>query len=63
METDVLNNELIRRLPPAFRQLVHAIETNKTGVTTVDDAPYNGTCQHPTAHRDLPVTRAELYVK
>jgi len=42
METDVLNNELIRRLPPAFRQLLHAIQTNKTGVTTVDDAPYNG---------------------
>ena len=42
METDVLNNELIRRLPPAFRQLLHAIQTNKTGVTTVGDAPYNG---------------------
>ena len=42
METDVLNNELIRRLPPAFRQLLHAIQTNKTGVTTVDDVPYNG---------------------
>ena len=39
METDVLNNELIRRLPPAFRQLLHAIQTNKTGVTMAWNLP------------------------
>lgn len=42
LKTDVINDIIIQRLPPAFKQLFHAIKENKTGVTTVYDAPYSG---------------------
>lgn len=42
LETGVINDIIIRRLPPAFKQMFQTIKKNKTGVTTVHDAPYNG---------------------
>ena len=42
LKTDVINSTIIRRLPPAFKQMFNIIRENKTGVTTVYDPPYCG---------------------
>ena len=42
LETGVINDTIVGRLPSAFKQIFDAVHKQKIGVTSVYDVPYNG---------------------